>query len=475
MSKKLTSFPRKSALKDSTASRPSLNDIQSELAMKFGTIGVLLDEMYQPGAGAKLFGCAENESMSGISERINVSATTIGRQLPFFYEYAYNGQLLSGHENTVDPFGSNAAELLRDFVEIFGNATGYTELSDAVACEGMSDFKLGGLTDLVDRMIARHNLDKEYPLSVPQLALLSGMNERSVRNMTSSVKNQLPLNASGEVDFHFAMQWLSERSGRGFSPTVKKGFPAEQKESDVDLDATSIPAFIKHRLVSRFAKNGSDEALFDQLVEPTLTVSWDEAPRGISEAAAEAKLSANDLIASMRYPLAIPPHHCAGLAKAIGADPAWFTLQVMRALHPQEMDMVLNPTHYQHAALRSNTQDEPLKAIEVVLTSSMIVHGYLDMPVFAKTMFPDDCFDTSSIDGRGSSVTFYYGGNQTAETDIRIKSEKTISPRKRFTAWLQTELSATPGDRVRIERTSTREYTLSFQPVVQVATEGAQS
>lgn len=464
MVKNSTPASRKTNLKESVPEQPTLEDIQYELAMKFGSIGVLLSEMFRPGVGAQLFGLPPNTSLSGIADSIDVTTTTIGRQLPIFYDYAYNGRLLKGHEKIVDPFDSNAAELLRDFVEVFGDTTGYTELSEMVATEGCSDFRSGGLSDLVERMIARNYLDKEYSLSLAQLALLTGMNERSVRNAASAGKNQLTLNSSGEVDFHIAIQWLTERSGRGFTPTLKVGFPEEGKESDTELDAIGIPAFIRHRLLLRFGKKSHDEHEIYTVIAPEFAIYAAGIPEIIDEAASIAKLNANEVISSMQYPLAIPPHHCAGLAKMIGVDPAWFTLQVMRALYPEEMDMVLNPVHYQHTVFSPSIVSKPLAAIEIVLTTSMIRHGYLDMPAIAKAMFPEDCFTVHSGDERGATVMIRYSADQLTETDIRVKSEKTISPRKRFTAWLQTELSAQPGDRVRIERKAAREYRLSFQP-----------
>lgn len=49
-------------------------------------------------------------------------------------------------------------------------------------------------------------------------------------------------------------------------------------------------------------------------------------------------------------------------------------------------------------------------------------------------------------------------------TDIRKKSEKTISPRRRFTSWLNTELGAKPGDRIRIEKVNERTFSLNHIP-----------
>jgi hypothetical protein len=93
----------------------------------------------------------------------------------------------------------------------------------------------------------------------------------------------------------------------------------------------------------------------------------------------------------------------------------------------------------------------------------MIEHGYLDLPMHAKTLFPEDSFGTRTKGDTGTPIELRYGGHA-EQTDIRIKSEQTISPRKRFTAWFQKELSAAPGDRIRVTRTADRAYELTHLP-----------
>ena len=85
---------------------------------------------------------------------------------------------------------------------------------------------------------------------------------------------------------------------------------------------------------------------------------------------------------------------------------------------------------------------------------------WADLPAAAKDLFPSISMGSRKEGDTGSEVELIYGSHR-ALTDIRVKSGKTISPRKRFSAWLNTELGARPGDRIRVEKTGERQYTLT--------------
>ena len=135
-------------------------------------------------------------------------------------------------------------------------------------------------------------------------------------------------------------------------------------------------------------------------------------------------------------------------------------MQVMRALYPTQMDMLLNPNHY---SLANDDVVLEGKSVDVILTEAMIKHGYLDLPAHAEPLFPKDCFGSRKEGDLGAPVTLRYGSKE-VQTDIRVKSEQTISPRKRFTAWFQKELSAAPGDRIRFSQVTDRLFELTHLP-----------
>jgi hypothetical protein len=104
-----------------------------------------------------------------------------------------------------------------------------------------------------------------------------------------------------------------------------------------------------------------------------------------------------------------------------------------------------------------------LATVPVTLTAAMIEHGYLDLPSSAKALFPADAIAGRSREDVGGQVELRYGSHL-AMTDVRIKSEHTISPRKRFTGWLKSELRAKVGDTIRIDRLSERTFRLTHIP-----------
>ena len=185
--------------------------------------------------------------------------------------------------------------------------------------------------------------------------------------------------------------------------------------------------------------------------------NFEQFPELISAAAKTAGVKEEVIQGAIQQPLRLRPEDCANLAKAIHVDPIWLTLQVMRAIYPTPMDMILNPDHY-----ASMTKPLPVtgNSIDVVLTKAMVKHGYLDLPSNAKSFFPGNCFGTRK-DGDFGAMVEIEAGNDRSQTDIRKKSERTISPRKRFGAFFST-LNATVGDVIRITRTGERTYCLSY-------------
>lgn len=95
----------------------------------------------------------------------------------------------------------------------------------------------------------------------------------------------------------------------------------------------------------------------------------------------------------------------------------------------------------------------------VTLTRSMLRNGHIDLPMSAKHLFPADSFGSRAKGDEGLPVELLFGG-QCAMTDLRIKSAETISPRRRMYQWLNTELRATVGDRIRVERLGVRQFSL---------------
>lgn len=319
---------------------------------------------------------------------------------------------------------------------------------------------VGHLRDMLDRLQARLSLDSGSSLSVREIALLADMSERSVRNaMTADGPNRLAASTDGTVDNLEAHRWLEGR--RGFVKTERRQFPESLKDCPDQLDSLEIPAFVRDRLFKRFSEQPPIAAVgLEAAASPSHDGAYDSYPEVIELAAKVAGLPAKTIQDALQQPLRIRPEDCVGLAKLLVVDPVWFTLQVMQALFPTSMDMVLNPSHYRSDVAEVQVEG---KSVDVVLTEAMIKHGYLDVPAHARVLFPDDCFGTRATDDKGKSIELRYGDHVEA-TDIRVKSEQTISPRKRFTAWFQKEIAASAGDRIRVTRIAERVFELTHLP-----------
>lgn len=424
-----------------------LADLERELACYYGAIAVLLEECFARGAGLRALGLKERDSYVRLAAEVDVKATEIGQMLPVWVRYAYEGVVSAGYgDNAMDTHADGPLERLRDMLHLLRDDDGYFEQClNAAMMDLPQPVEFGGLKDLSERVTARHDLDNGHALSAPQLALLANMSERSVRNAMLA-GGDLRASADGAVDNAEAHRWLGGR--RGFVPTTKRKFPADVMELPDALDAVEIPPFVRRRLQAIWGK--SAEAMPDVVAAGL--------PAWAVAAAGHAGLPRERVLAACELPFDIRPQECEALAKALRVDRVWLTHQVMSALFPEQVDMLLNPQLWQ--APEREQGDKPSTTVTVTLTAAMLLHGYLDLPASATPMFPGDSLGARQEDAKGAGVTLVYGSHR-AETDIRVKSSKTISPRKRFGAWLNDELNARAGDRIRIEKTGEREYTLT--------------
>lgn len=419
--------------------------LERELACFYTAIALLLEECYLPGAGLRALNLKDQADVARLTE--DVKSTAIGRMLPVWARYAYEGVVSAGYGDTaMDTHAGGNLENLRGMLHLLRVEDPYFEMCLSAAQTNIQgDFEFGGLQDLSKRVTARHDLDTGSELTAEQLALLANMSERSVRNAMLA-GGDLKANANGDVGNAEAKRWLQGR--RGFVPTTRRELPTEMTQLPDALDAVEIPPFIERRLAALWRAAGTDAP---SLADPRF-------PEWVMLASRNSGLPPEQVLAGGDLPLSVRPQDCELWAKALRVEPVWFTHQVMSALFPQQVDMLLNPDAW------NSGHPEPETAapatVTVTLTRAMLLHGYIDLPASASAMFPADSLGTRHEGETGAPVAVIYGSHR-AETDIRIKSARTISPRKRFGSWLNEELNARPGDRIRVEKTGEREYTLS--------------
>lgn len=420
--------------------------LEHELACYYAGVAVLLEECFAPGAGIRALGLKERTSYVRLAAEVDVKATDIGRMLPVWVRYAYEGVVSAGYgDQAMDTHAGGSLEHLRDMLHLLRADDPYFEMCLSAAQSDLpEEVEFGGLADLSERVTARHDLDTGADLTAAQLALLANMTERSVRNAMLA-GGDLKADAKGNVDNAEATRWLQGR--RGFVATTRRDFPVDTMQVPEALDAVEIPTFIGRRL----------RALWEDGDAQTLSQTDKRFPGWVIRASQTSGLAPERVLSGCQLPLDVRPQDCEAWAKALRVQPVWFTHQVMSALFPDQVDMLLNPGAWQAPQSQGSASTS---AVTVSLTPAMLLHGYIDMPASASAMFPADSMGTRHEGETGAPVLFLYGPHR-AETDIRVKSSKTISPRKRFGAWLNDELNARAGDRIRIEKTGEREYTLS--------------
>ena len=430
----------------------SIDSLEQELAALFLGLALVADECISSGAGSRMLGLPEDQWQARLFGRGHIRSTRIGRLLPVWFKYAYHGVVAAGFEPDYWEQADGALERLGDFLGLLRIDDGYFEdcLLTVGADIGPGKAIQGHLSDLVRRVHARLALDQGATLDIEALALLADMNERSVRNAVSLDGDaRLVLGDDSKASNEEAVRWLNGR--RGFVATKRRELPREAEQLPAALDDIEIPGFLESRLKALWDRpDYQDGVVADATGQP----AW------LVRAAREAGLRPERLDAATQLPFDIHPHECEGLAKAARLDPVWFTYQVMTALFPKEIDMLLNTMNWR-ADEAPGKSEPPPEAVTVELTAAMLAHGYIDLPAWSKQLFPADCFGTREEGGEAAGRVELRYGSHHAETDIRVKSAKTISPRRRFTAWLNSELGAQPGDRIRVERAAERVFTLT--------------
>ena len=98
-----------------------------------------------------------------------------------------------------------------------------------------------------------------------------------------------------------------------------------------------------------------------------------------------------------------------------------------------------------------------LNAHTLTLAPAMVKNGYVAFPMSAKNMFPSDSLGSWSPEGMGATVELRFGPHRRM-SDVCIKSTKSLAFRARMSGWLQGELRARAGDRLRVERLAERIY-----------------
>jgi hypothetical protein len=368
-------------------------------------------------------------------EQVNLSKYPDGKNLPFFYEYAYHARCIKGGVAFDDwKIDYDDRQLFQEFLEL--TDVDGIRTSKADQNNWGSENQPVGLWHMLKHCDARQKLDFENIITIADISLLANMNERSVRNaLYSEGENQLHSLENEAIDTKEALRWLRGRK-TGFRETVFISFDAD--ELPASLRYMELAPFIRTRLASIF---DNDETF------------W------IDEAAKYLKYSRDELLFILSDANNLPIKDIQHIAKAIKIDPVWLTEQVFTALFPEQMELILYKNQIDYIAESTNQQED---FIETVLTEKGIANGYIDISEKYSTFFPKDCFGERAKDKNGVPIELRFG-NEVRNSDIRVKSSITISPRARFGSYFKT-INAKAGDKIKIIKIDERIFELKHNP-----------
>lgn len=250
---------------------------------------------------------------------IDVDQLPVGRVAMAMYDYAIEqhfpaGVTLDDFKVEVEHVDDFATSLRSDLLELF--------MSDRALMGEASVGNFVVLPRLCAMSRARLALDMGEALSMADLALLAEMEERSVRNaLTATGSGKLATHVAPTgtewIDNDEARRWLSLR--RGFKPTV---FPSTSFTLDAHPHALNslyeLGTYIFHRWT---ALDKTPEAVLKEL-------GWSQ--------------HRFDYLNSISaQPHRIDPKDCRDLARSLLVSEAWFTRQVLAALFPDQLSLLM--------------------------------------------------------------------------------------------------------------------------------------
>ena len=422
-----------------------LKELERELAERILHLAAFLDNCFDNGNGGE-FGNNIVKYIDGNTfhlydekyDQIDLSKYRIGRSLPYYYDYAYHARCIGGGDSELFDGFDGDKYVFKEFLELtdtFGIVTSTGNDSKWGLMKylfGEEKWRNSGLWDLNNLLDARRNLDFGDNVSIADIVLLTNMNEKSVRNaLRDEGENKLHSPNGEQIESTEALRWMRGRKS-GFRETSFIAF--DKDVLPTSLRYIDIAPFIQARL-EKFYADSSEKFRYDKAAN-LLGYSHDQ------------------LCAIAENIDKIPIGDTHRIAKVIQVDPAWFTEQVFTALYPEQMELILYKKTINFEVI---TDEKENPYIEVNLTEKGIKNGYIDIPEKSSGFFPKDSFAERATGTLGNLIELRFG-NEVRNTDMRVKSSITISPRARFGGYFNKVINAKPGDTLRIIKVDDRVF-----------------
>jgi len=444
--------------------QPTLQDVRNNVIAILYGIASTLDIQVRQGAGAAMLGLPEGTDVCNFPDfaEFDLSKFILERDIEEVYSYAFHGELgtLGLYGISDDSEDGNLGRLAA-LCEIAGYGQfnrNMEDFEDSVI--GTDAANNNALKRMVELAQARCSLDCSGFVSLQEIALLAGMNERSVRNaiyadgnsMLAAIRNQQGEFVVNSVE---ALNWLKGR--RNFKETVQLGTIRKLPSS---LAADEIMPFLNAQFLEFYQVGNMQLDGFPDLF-PKRSNEELEA-MSFSNAAHRIGWSVERLREVLSQPIeALSPEDCPALSRLLYLDTTWLTAQVMHARFPDAMKE-LQPVMVAPKVVVSPL-NETEGTLDVVLTEAGIRNGYFDIERrYADRFFPADSFGSRGAEQKGIDVFLHHDGKGSPyPSDFRVKSEALVSPRKRFSAYF-TAHSSKAGDVIRIKKIDERAYELTY-------------
>lgn len=432
----------------------TLHDVRTSATALLYCIAHTLDIQVRRGGGAALIGIEPASPMHTwpAYQHFNLSNVDSMNGLEAAYRYGIYGEIEGFISNDSEEGNLGRLGALLELERSSGLISrNWGDIEDA---HGTHDYGVA-FGQAVERAMARYQLDYERHLTLQQIALLADVSERSVRNAIHAAGESMLVatrDEAGElvVEKVEALRWL--RGRRNFNETVRIGsWGGDLPEK---LDAGEIMLFLRNRLNERFSVEHLREILSDD--EKPENLRFDNAGSAYGFSGEQVRKLFEQEIDELS------PDDCPVIAQILLIDKTWLTTQVMRARFPEAMKEI-EPAQAGHADRTVSPFNEAEGTLDVVLTDAGIRNGYFDIERrYADRLFPVDSFGSRGGDQKANQVTLHHDQkNSPYITDLRVKSEALVSPRKRFSAYF-TAHSAKAGDVIRIKRMGERAYELMY-------------
>ena len=436
---------------------PTLDSVRDEFVCRLYCLARTLDLQVYPGAGASMLGLDPSLEVGEWPSYSDFQLDFGGfaESLNIVYRYAFYGEQdthIFSDEIEEGDLGRLAAiaDLVSESSVVARNFDDVTEVH-GIPWEDGSNYRT-----MIKLAKARHQLDTCRDVSLGDIAVLLSIDERTVRNALYETGESMlvafreeNIFRAGESELRVkkfeALRWMRLRN---FIDTKRLHSVGELPA--VALGTARLMPFLRERLAEFFSSEHGETP------EEILDYRYDcaggsigltgEATRRLFERPIK-KLTGED---------------CYLIAQMIYLDFKWLRKQVEDAtgktltISESKIKATMPPR-------ATSPLDEAAGTLEIELTDAGIRNGYFNIDRrYAERFFPSDVYGDRGAGQTGHSIALHHDSRGSPYiTDLRVKSDIWVSPRKRFSAYF-TAHNSKAGDRIQFKKTGERSFELIY-------------